>query len=59
MKECWIIYDFKNHKVWSDSEHMWSVCVGTFFPTQQAAHDVVYKNKFDVGNVGTIHLYNY
>lgn len=59
MKDCWIIYDFEQHKVYSESENMWSICCGTFYPTQQAAHDIVYREMFDLGKVGTIHLYNY
>lgn len=59
MKECFIIYDFENHKVWSESENMWSICHGTFYPTIDDAHAVVYENKFDLGKVGTIHLYNF
>lgn len=59
MTDVWIIYDFEQHKVYSESEHMWSITTGTYYPTQQAAHDVVYRERFDLAKVGTIHLFNY
>ena len=59
MNECWVIYDVQSHKFWSDSERVWSVCVGTFFPTEEEAHIARQYHKHDVGRVRTIHFYNY
>ena len=37
MNECYIIYDTEQHRFYSESEYMWSLCIGTFYPTQEAA----------------------
>ena len=59
MEECWIIYDNKTGKVYSESEFMWSHCVGTFYTTQEAATTVIERDGLDKSHVGTIHLYKY
>ena len=59
MNECWIIYDHKTGKVYSESEYMWSICVGTFYPTQAAATAVIERDGLDKSHVGTIHLFNF
>lgn len=59
MKECWIIYDHATGKVYSESEYMWSICVGSFYATKDDAYEVIKRDKLDTSHVGTIHLFNF
>lgn len=59
MKECWVIYNSEKGTFWSESECMWSICVGTFYPTQEDAHEVMDLCGHDKRVVRTIHLFNF
>lgn len=58
MKECYIIYDTEQHRFYSESEFMWSLCIGTFYPTQEAARAVMARDGLDPAKVRTIRLFN-
>lgn len=59
MKECFVLFDAERGLFYSESEFMWSVCVGTFYATQEAAREVIARDGLDPAKVRTIHLFNY
>lgn len=59
MKECFVIIDRNNGKVYSESEYMWSICVGTFYATSDEAVEVMLRDKIDMSHCGVLHLYDY
>ena len=59
MKECFVIIDRNTGKVYSESESMWSICVGTYYTTRNAAVDVMLREGIDMSHCGVLHLYNY
>ena len=59
MKECFVLFNTETNKFYSESEFMWSVCVGTFYPSQEAARAVMQRDHLDPAKVRTVHLYDY
>ncbi len=58
MKECYIIYDTVQHRFYSESERVWSQCLGTFYPTHEAAREVMARDGLDPARVRTVRLFN-
>ncbi len=58
MKECFVLFNTATNKFYSESEYMWSLCIGTFYPTQEAARAVMARDGLDPAKVRTVRLFN-
>ena len=58
MRECFVLFNTETHTFYSESEFMWSVCVGTFYATQEAAREVIARDGLDPAKVRTVHLFD-
>lgn len=59
MKECFVLFNTETNTFYSESEFMWSLCLGTFYRTQEAARAVIERDHLDTAKVRIIHFYNY
>lgn len=59
MKECFVLFNVEQHKFYSESESLWSVCIGTFYRTKEDARAAMQRNGLDSSKVRTIHLFDF